>query len=74
MQSSTIGEVADMLGSTFILGIFYGLVPYVAFQLVLKLSGSTACSWIAAVASVPAAIFGYARLFESARRQLSKGK
>lgn len=74
VPGATIGEVADMLGSTFILGIFYVLIPYVAFQLVFKLSGSIAYSWIAAVASVPAAIFGYVRLFESVkRRRHSKG-
>lgn len=63
-----------VIRSTFILGIFYVLVPYVVFQFVLRWSGSTACSGIAAVASVPVAIFGYVRLFESVkRRQLSKG-
>jgi len=52
-----------------LLGIFYVLVPYVAFQLVFKLSGSTMCSWVAAVISVPAVIVSYVRLFESVKRR-----
>ena len=63
-----------MLGWAISFGIFYVLIPYVVFQLVFKLSESTALSWIAAIASVPAAIFGYVRLFESLkRRRFSKG-
>jgi hypothetical protein len=58
-----------MLGSMFILGIFYVLVPFVAFQIAFKLSESTSWSWFAAAISVPAVIFGYVRLFEVVKRR-----